>query len=93
MQKAHERVLTPQRGPAELSGWGPGRPPACPTRAPTGGGWRMAARASRRCAWRFHGDATLHWDQAGRGACAGPRREERLSQSSIWPHVRHTQEQ
>src|SRR5205807_6118452 len=41
----------------------------------------MAARAS----WRFHGDATLHWDQAGRGACAGPRREERLSQSSISP--------
>src|SRR5437588_969255 len=58
---------------------------ACPTRAPTGGGRWMAARASWRWAWRCHGASTLHWDQAGRGACAGPWREERLSPSSISP--------
>ena len=65
---------------------------ACPTRSHTGGGRWMAARASWRWAWRCHGASTLHWDQAGRGACAGPWREERLSPSSIWPHVRHKQE-
>src|SRR2546423_12864919 len=58
MQKAHERVLTPQRGPAELSGWGPRSaaclPDACSQRWGLADGGQGLMALCMALSWRCH---------------------------------------
>ena len=58
MQKAHERVLTPQRGPAELSGWGPRSaaclPDACSHRWGLADGGQGLMALCMALSWRCH---------------------------------------